>query len=270
MSLPWVQLLQQGCHSKEQSIFLVPTKPILAFILNSYQTLSSLFQSFGLVVLTGPSYFFVFHLDSSQRTPLFVSKVFPSKPCLFYSSPPRVGRNSFWSAQQTRPDPIVKERKHYTCHACLSATPFFLSHSNFSYLSNIERKYQVCLIPRNQRLVISEYEKSWGEAWLGCEFRETCCLFLKTLMTIYCLCDIWYLLDEIPTYSKNPKWRAPPLYAELLIWVWCFFNSALPSPLISIGTLSPLPLLMTYVLCILCNNVWYILLQVLHPCSATR
>ena len=38
LSLPWVQLLQQGCHSTEQSIFLVPAKPSLTFILNPYQT----------------------------------------------------------------------------------------------------------------------------------------------------------------------------------------------------------------------------------------
>ena len=101
-----------------------------------FKSLSDPFHHFftPLAWLSSPSLpiifkLFVFHLDSSQRTPLFVSTVIPSMPYLFYSFPPRVRSNSSWLAHQTRPDPIFKERKHYTRHAC---------HSNFSSLSNIE------------------------------------------------------------------------------------------------------------------------------------
>ena len=136
-----------------------------------FKSLSDPFITFSVLWFGCPHRTFLFFCLSSWLFPAHPSlciKGFPLQALSFLLFAPK-SRKKFFLIQQTRPDPIVKERKHYTCHACLSATPFFLSHSNFSYLSNIERKYQVCLIPRNQRLVISEYEKSWGEAWLGCE-----------------------------------------------------------------------------------------------------
>ena len=81
--LPEQRAIHLPCPHKAHSSF---------YFKSLLDPLPNFIHSFGLVVLTSPSYFFlelsVFHLNSPQRTPLFVSKVFPSKPYLFYSFPP--------------------------------------------------------------------------------------------------------------------------------------------------------------------------------------